>query len=139
MSCADTYMQMVSVYLKDALEAEKNRKLGEGLFGFGKKPGDEPFHGRFLEDAAKILSSDIPPEERVALLAEVFRVPSPDAPKAAYWGLLAVHGAALPLIPGLEVEEARKLAASYAADYPRWKRLPAQDKVLKALEKAAKG
>lgn len=59
-------------------------------------------------------------------------------PSVAYWMLMTVHGLTLTLIEQLRWEDAEALWGEYRAAYPRWERLPAQEKVLSALDAARK-
>jgi len=51
-----------------------------------------------------------------------------------YWMFTAVHTLALDLIACLDRPDAEALFLKYGRDYPRWERLPAQKKTLKALK-----
>ena len=51
----------------------------------------------------------------------------------------AVQGHARTLVPLLEPETARELAAWYNKTYPRRRRLPVQNQLLKELERRANG
>ena len=134
--------KMYEDYFEKALAAERNRKPTDGMFGIGKKPGDDPCHTEFaaeLEAALNEYAAEKPASADVrALLAFMYSVPkSHEEPKSVYWMLLAVQGLTLPLIPLLSPEDAAVLKKGYAAQYRRWERLPVQQQVLKALGQAA--
>ena len=134
--------KMYDDYFEKALAAERNRKPTDGMFGIGKKPGDDPCHTEFaaeLEAALNEYAAEKPASADVrALLAFMYSVPkSHEEPKSVYWMLLAVQGLTLPLIPLLSPEDAAVLKKGYAAQYRRWERLPVQQQVLKALGQAA--
>ena len=130
-------------YLEQAVEAEQNRRLTDGMFGFGKKPADDPCHTQFIEALQQTLQayaqSESEPTELKELLSMIFRMPTEHRePKSAYWMLLAAHGTVRELIPKLTPDDAAALTKEYAKLYRKWERLPVQDEVYKALQKAAK-
>lgn len=129
-------------YFEKALAAEQNRKPTDGMFGIGKKPGDDPCHAEFaaeLEAALNTYKEESPASAEVReLLDFMYQLPkSHEEPKSIYWMLIAVHGLTAILIPLLGQSDAAALRKSYAAAYKRWERLPVQQKVLRALEQAA--
>lgn len=134
---------LYEAYLDEAARVERERKPGEGLFGLGKKPSDDPCHERFasaLEKALQDFAALGPdsPQVREAL-AHVYRAPvEHKEPLSAYWMLCAVHGFTLELIGRLDAADAAALLASYAKDFRRWERLPVQQQVYAALKRAAK-
>lgn len=129
-------------YFEKALAAEKNRKPTDGMFGIGKKPGDDPCHAEFaaeLETAIRAYRDAEPssPEVR-GLLEYMYQIPkSHEDPKSIYWMLIAVHGLTAELIPLLNAQDADALKTCYAAAYKRWERLPVQQQILRALKQAA--
>ena len=129
-------------YLEQADKAEKNRKMGEGLFGFGKKPSDDPCHTQFFEALQAIMQSyaESKPDsaELKEILAMIFRKPTEHRETASvYWMLLAAQGTTLSLIPLLLPEDAAELEKEYGKLYRRWERLPVQKDICKALKQAA--
>ena len=130
-------------YLAGAERAERERKPGEGLFGLGKKPSDDPCHERFanaLETALRDFAACGPDSPQVReVLSHIYRAPAEHRePVSAYWMLCAVHGFTPELIARLDEADAATLFASYAKDFPRWERLPVQRQVYAALKRAAK-
>ena len=130
-------------YLDEAERVERERTPGEGLFGIGKKPSDDPCHERFanaLETALRDLAALEPDSPRVCeVLSLIYRAPAEHRePASAYWMLCAVHGFTLKLIERLSAEDAAALLNGYAKDFPRWERLPVQQQVYAALKRAAK-
>ena len=55
----------------------------------------------------------------------------------AYWMLIAVQGFGIDLIGYLEPADAKALAEILSAAYPRYIRLPVQEKLLKRLKQQA--
>ena len=130
-------------YLNEAERVERERKPGEGLFGLGKKPADDPCHERFakaLETALKDFAALEPDSPRVReVLSHIYRAPAEHRePLSAYWMLCAVHGFTLELIDRLDAEDAAALFNGYAKEFRRWERLPVQQQVYAALKRAAK-
>ncbi len=125
-------------YLKTAEELEKNRKIGDGLFGLGHGPEDDPCHERFekaLESLLMAFDQQEPSSDEVREVLE-FLYADPGAagtPQSAYWVLIAVQGFGLPLIKRLDREDARMLREAYDTCYPAWKRLPVQKRIIKDL------
>ncbi len=126
-------------YREKATAVVKNRKPGQGLFGLGRQPADDPCHDAFVEELERLLSDFAAsgPESAAVrgVLDHVYHWPTAHRkPPSMYWMLIAVHGLTLDLIPLLGREDAAALRTQYAADYPRWERLPVQKCVLAALE-----
>ena len=130
-------------YLDEAERVERERKPGDGLFGLGKKPSDDPCHNRFanaLETALRDFAACEPDSPRVReVLSHIYRAPAEHRePVSAYWMLCAVHGFTLELTDRLNAADAAALFTSYAKDFPRWERLPVQRQVYAALKRSAK-
>ena len=131
-------------YLVQARRAESDRDPLNGAFGFFKKSGDDPCHSRFARELEELLKSaaeeGIDPGELRAMLEYIYRAPKEHRePSAAYWMLMAVHALTPELAGRLRREDAQALWDEYRAAYPRGDRLPAQKKVLAALDTARKG
>ena len=130
-------------YLEQVEQLEKNRKWGDGLFGLKGGPEDDPCHDRFVEDLEKLLENirlrEPDPEQVCQVLRYLYEAPlGHSQPKSIYWMLLAVHSLTPGLIERLSAENARSLYDWYEAAFPRRERLPAQNKVLKALKAAGR-
>ena len=134
--------KIYDAYFEKALAAEQNRKPTDGMFGIGKKAGDDPCHAAFaaeLESALHEYASERPASDDVrTLLTYIYQIPkSHEDPKSMYWMLIAVHGLTNNLIPLLNAQDAADLVRTYQAEYKRWERLPVQQKILRALKQAA--
>lgn len=141
MSRLESVQALYRDYLEKAEELEKNRKPGQGLFGVGAKPADDPCHERFIRELYELLSTSDEAESGGLreTLAYIYHAPlEHKEPASIYWTLIAAHGATLKRIPSLTASDAGALAETYAATYRRWNRLPVQDKVIDAL-KAQRG
>ena len=126
-------------YLDKVDYLEKNRKLGEGIFGLKGGPADNPCHDRFAEDLDGFLTrfSESGPEtdEILDVLRRIYFAPKQHVNlRTAYWMLQAVQGMTIGLIELLPKESAGELLKQYCKEYPRWERLPVQQKVIAALK-----
>ena len=129
-------------YIAKGIQLERDKKPGAGLLGLTAGPKDDPCHRKFLDDLQEMLAgaqaAALPSGEVCQALAYIYRAPlEHKEPLSVYWVLQAAHGATLGLIGLLEPADARTLRDDFARMYRRWERLPAQKKVLEALEKAA--
>ena len=139
----DSLQALYDGYLKDAIQVEKNRKPGEGIFGIGKRPSDDPCHDRFAADLKEWLEAfgEEKPEsaEIREVLSLIYRAPKKYSdPKSSFWMLIAVQSLTLGLIPRLSESDARALVGEFAGLYKRWERLPVQKQILDALIRAEK-
>ena len=130
---------LVHDYVEEVQALERNRKIGDGLFGLRPGPADNPCHDRFAADVKQLLEAcrDASPDsgECAQVLRTLFTAAEPWRElKSAYWMLIAVQGFGAELIDRLNHDDAAALAALYAAHYPRHERLPVQDKLLKKLK-----
>ena len=135
---------LYDAYIKKVDELERNKKITAGLFGLTRGPKDDPCHDQFAEDLEAKLqafaASDPDPAEVNSLLTFMFSVPLKYRDKQLiYWMFAAVHILTPDLIRLLNRADAEVLYEQYSRDYPRWERLPAQKKVLKALKDKEKG
>lgn len=127
-------------YQEQFRQQELARKPGEGVFGLGMGPRDYPCHSQFAQQLEQLLgeiAAQQPPSgDLLSLLDYIYRAPLELRPAqdAVYWMLLAAHSLTLGLISLLDAGDAKTLAANYNQAFPRRNRLPAQDKVLAALQ-----
>lgn len=131
-------------YIARAEQLEREKKIGDGLFGFPGGPKDDPCHDRFAGALERLLSDmarQRPASDEVReVLAYVFTAADAHRePRTVYWMLEAVHGLTADLAALLTQEDAQALRDAYVKSYPRWKRLPSQKKALAALDAARKG
>ena len=129
---------LLEQYREQAAEAERKAAFLAGAFGMRGGPADDPCHDRFAAELKELLEdfarNDPDPGEARAMLETIFTVPETSCPKSAYWMLLAVHNLTGPAIACLRPEDARALRERYRSDYPRHRRLPAQENVLRWLK-----
>ena len=134
---------LYETYIEQGEKLEANRKFTDGLFGFGKKPSDDPCHANFVQALKEHLEDWTRRGADSARLREaaafIFQAPKEhEKPLSVYWPLGAAQASVQAVIPGLNREDAQALAEQFKAIYRRWERMPAQEQMLKALEKAAK-
>ncbi len=134
--------QLWENYISKAEQLERDRKPGAGFLGLIPGPKNDPCHQQFFEDAEKLLADmrAASPSSATArqVLSYIFQVSlKHPKPLTVYWELQAAHALVLPLIPLLEPEDAASLQTEYVKSYLPRERLPAQKKVLSALEKAS--
>lgn len=131
--------QLYADYLETVERLERERKPGEGIFGFKGGPKDNPCHERFVEDITALQESfraENPGSADVTeVLRQIYKAPGKDpVPKTAYWMLIAVHGLTDELVPLLTREDAAALLQEYTAAYPKREWFPAQKQLVKKLK-----
>ena len=144
MSGLDAVQALYEAYIAKAEQLERDRKPGEGLFGFGKSPKDDPCHERFAADLQAllkdVLAGNPAPDEVREILRYIYFTPQEHTePLSVYWMLQAVHGMTVDLAARLTPQDARSLRDEYVKAYRRWDRLPSHKKALAALDRAQKG
>ncbi len=155
----DRFETMFRTYLEAVDNAERNRKLGEGMFGFPGGPANHPCHEQFVKQLEEFLEEfrqkvseyRKSPEEsglrkdglfdskavKTVLTAVYASADLHHDMQSAYWTLIAVHGLTGNLIGLLSPEDAAELLAAYEDSFPRSRRLPAQNKVVSLLKETA--
>lgn len=129
-------------YLAETVRMEAEKKITDGLLGFGKGLGSAPTHDLFsdrLDQALVSLAANSPAsQEALEVLRFIYDAPKTHQDNAlAYWMLMAVHALTDKLIVFLSQENAAALAAAYQDAFPRAERLPAQNKIAELLRKQA--
>ncbi len=119
-------------------EADASRTPGSGLLGLGPKRSDDPCHEAFDRKLADLFAAmatgDASLEDTAEAIGLLLRAEDDRPwPVEARWMLIAVQRHALPLIPLLPAPERRALLLEYRKRYPRFRRLPVQNEILKAL------
>lgn len=135
--------KLYSEYIAQVQELESKKKIGDGLFGMGKKISDDPCHDAFaekLEAELKSFGSGSPSSAEIReVLGYIYHVPSElNESLSAYWMMNAVHGLTAELIGMLDKTDAEELMQQYEKDVPKRQRFPVQKQVFSALKKAAK-
>ena len=140
MICIEDIKALYGEYLLQAAKLESERKVGDGLFGMGTKPSDDPCHDEFAKKLEALIgefaSADPTSAEVREVLSYIYNMPAEHRePLSSYWMLNAVHGLTLGLAERLSPQDAEKLCKLYEKEIPRRKRLPVQKKVMSALKK----
>ncbi|HNX64517.1 MAG TPA: hypothetical protein PKI60_04935 [Oscillospiraceae bacterium] len=146
MESAPIIGQIVSIYDEYVAAVKKyksERKFTDGLMGFGTKEDSFPCHNDFvqkLSDELNIIAqSGSTQEEADEVLRFIYEAPLNNKKyQSAYWMMMAVHSLTEGLFPLISDEQAAELAKWYAEIYPPYDRLPAQIKILKALQSRGK-
>ena len=130
---------LFDAYLQTVAELEKNRKLGDGMFGMRPGPADDPCHERFAADLEMLLKEYAAAKPSSGEAAEILRflfgrAEETSMPRSAYWMLIAVQGLGRELIGLLSCEDAAGLLTFYGKRYPRRMRLPVQNQIMKQLK-----
>ena len=132
----------VEEYEAAAARMVSRLRPGDGVLGFGRDPKRDPCHMAFYEAAGEAVSRFAAgePEAGEAFQGARFLLTMGQEGRPALLRpmLEAAQGHALPLIPLMEPGQAAELARWYRAHYPKRRRLPVQDKVLRALEDRAR-
>ncbi len=144
MSALERVRALYEQYLATTERLERDRRPGDGLFGFGKSPKDDPCHDQFavaLEALlGEILAGEPDSGETREVLEYIYRAPQvyPE-PQTAYWMFQAVHGLTVPLAARLTPADAQAVRDEYVKTYRRWERMPSHKRALAALDRARKG
>ena len=133
------FQAALAEYARAVDEVQKKRRPFDGVLGLGNHPSNDPCHDAFDKQVAALCEEAALPEnqaERAPLVEAVFGAEGQwKGPEYARLMLIAAQRHTLPLLPLLAPESRKSLADWYRKTYPRRKRLPVQDQVLKALEK----
>ena len=138
----DKVKELYDEYIAQVQKLEKEKKIGDGLFGMGKKISDDPCHECFSDKLEKLLKeyavSKPASAEIREVLSYIYSVQKENKEYlSAYWLMNAVHGFTFELIDMLSGEDASAVYELYDKNCPRRERFPVQKKVLKALKLAA--
>ena len=144
MTAFEKILRLYEGYLEQARKVEQERNPLDGVLGFGSKSEDAPCHDQFIKAMGTLLNTasedNLNSNEIREVLEYIYRAPKENQePLSAYWMLIAVHGQTTDLIKHLSREDAGTLWAEYKRIYRHWDRLPAQEKVLAALDRVRKG
>ena len=119
-------------------EAEKKRKPGSGLFGFGQRPGDYPCHEEMDRQVAELTAEaaeEAGTAETAALVKAILAAEQERKwPEAARLAVLAQQRHVMPLIPKLSAADREAIRTWYEEAYPRRKRLPIQKQLVKQMQ-----
>lgn len=130
-------------YIAQVKKLESEKKIGDGLFGMGKKISDDPCHEAFadrLKGELKSFEDSSPSSAEVReVLGYIYHAQAEmNESLSTYWMMNAVHGLTLDLIGKLDPDAAQALMQLYNNDVPKRRRFPVQKQVFSVLKKAAK-
>ena len=137
MDWKNSFEAMMEEYAGAVAELGKNRKRLDGLFGLGSHPGDAACH-ETLDKKAQALcqeaESALQGAELKDFLLTLWQAAARwQGPEYARLMLVAIQRHTEGLIPALEPGDRGDLAEWYKKTWPRSRRLPVQEKILKAL------
>lgn len=119
-----------------------NLRPGDGILGFGNDPKRSPYHMDFYNEmgelAKRLAGGEWPAEQAGETVEFLLTMAETFGQRLTLPMMEAAQGHVLPLVPLLPSDRAEQLARSYALRYPRRRRTPVQEKVLRALEKRAR-
>lgn len=137
-------VSLYEAYLEEFRRLERNRRPMEGVFGIGNGPQNYPCHGKFAQDLERMLkdlSAQALSSEQAGQVLRYIYCTAPvrwESVTTVYWMLLAVHGLTGELIERLDASTAKALCEEYRRLYPRYQRLPVQNRVFSALQSKAR-
>lgn len=137
-SYTDRFQALTENYIEELEKADKNRRPGSGLFGFGHGPGDDPCHEIMDRQVGELAAeaAEASPEETAELVRAILRAEgSIPWREAARLAVLAAQRHTLGLIPGMKAEDRRETADWYEKTYPKRTRLPIQKQIIRELRK----
>jgi len=128
-------------YLDETKTLTQNKKLFDGVLGFGHDPRKAPCHEKFYQDVSaeveRLKGAQISADDAAEALRFMIRFPQENKDnQSAYYMMIAAHGPAAGLVPTLTKEAAAELAALYDHEFPKRSRLPVQEKLMIQLRKA---
>ncbi len=139
MSVTEEFRSILDAYQEDLDALAASLRPGDGVFGFGRVPGNDPCHERFDAKVAALAGRYADGGEEAELAGLLLRCDSElSLPVYAQGMLIAIQRHALPLIPCLGADEARELTRWYEKQYPFYRRAPIQKDILKALKQASR-
>ena len=142
-TAVNTLLACMENYNEAVKKMTAKLRPGDGLLGFGRDPKRDPCHMEFYEAVGEAVGRMVQEGLNPAEAEDTVRFWSPCSGGAVFRPdpamREAVQGHARTLVPLLEPETARELAAWYNKTYPRRRRLPVQNQLLKELERRANG
>ncbi len=136
----DQLKKLTEDYISATDELLANRKFGEGLFGMPDPARNSPVHMDYynaVEAAVTEYLSGSPEPETTDDAVRFLLTASEEIPcsSLAAWMLIAIQNHALQMIPLMSDEKRAEMFNWFNKHVPRLQRLPAQQKIIKALKK----
>ena len=135
---AAAFQEILSRYASALQALDARSHPADGLFGLGRRKGDDPCHDALDREVAALLTGLAADPDAVSQASGLLRLlleaeSSRSWPEHARWMLIAVQRHGQLLVPLLSPTDAASLAAWYADRYPRSSRFPVQRDLLRAL------
>lgn len=135
----NSIVRIYSEYIFATEKLNNERNFADGFMGFGKKEDNNSCHDKFYthleEELSALTKTSLSQTELVEILKYIYIIPFENRKNvSAYWMMIAAHSLTECLIPLLSKENAERFAEWYGKIYPRNKRLPVQNKILKLLK-----
>lgn len=128
-------------YAQDAAKVFAAARPGDGLWGWGNDPKNDPCHMAFYEDTERWVREFLaarPRQEAVFEAAQfILETPAAYQKEHCYWFMYAAQGLTREMIPLLTDGQCALLREFYDAHFPRRDRMPVQKEVYKLLKKGA--
>ena len=129
---------LISDYTSNLKKLPEKYKFFAGFLGIGKGPKDDPLHGEFFSSVEKLAleasDSEDYPAVRDFTEALLFASSGIDDRNPSYLYLTAIQRHALPLLARLSGDDKAAFLARYEKEYPKKRRLPVQNDIIKALK-----
>ena len=138
-----TVRDIYTGYIAAAAKAEARSKPTDGIFGIGRDARSAPCHEDFYyalsEKLDQYAREGISPSEADAIVDLMLTAPAEHrAEKLVFPMMFAAAGLAEKLAGFLAPGDAERLALAFDGNFPKLERMPAQEKLLKALYKRAR-
>lgn len=130
----DAIKERYAAYEQAAKEARREASPLDGAFGIGDDPKKDPCHKQFYKDIEG-MSQSFPRDEAAQIVRWMLEYPAKHRGEDTYWFTYAAQKFTLPLVPALDVAEARMLLTLLKDNYPQQDWLPVQKDVAAALKK----
>lgn len=135
----NTMENLIAAYLEKDRAANEGLKPLDGLFGFGKKPGDDACHEWFLDALAaeteRMISGGIKGTDASSAASALLHAAADTGLTAsAKWTLVAAEKTILPLIERMPAGDKQSLLAWYDRAVPKRRRLPVEKEIAAALK-----
>ena len=135
----DELNKRIEEYISYCEKLFKNSNPFAGVFGFSGGPKEDKGHREFYDSVGamtdRVLNEGEPEEISQMAEALLFSASSAEKGHPAYWMIRAISGHALKLIPELTPERKYELLKRFSAAFPKNKRLPIEEQIIKELKK----
>lgn len=141
MDTTEKLQSLLDTYQEQATAAYQHASVLARAFNLSNDDRNHPCHDRFYnavgETVAQFLQESPSEQDAYAVLCWLLQSASAHKDEPTYWYLYAIHGYALPVIDRVSPADCAEMLAWYENAYPRRDRMPAQEKVRRALKSRA--